>query len=382
MHKLPDLSTIRYVNQLGTLRPGMPVMVECFATWCSPCQAMIPHLARMASEFRNVYILAVSVQREDVVADAVKQNPLMRQYNVGIDFGAVRTLTRAMGSRMIPFGMVFDNQGMLVHHGDPSTGEFERQLRQVNGTSTRGRAPVPEPRREPVRMAGGTCSGGVCTLPPPQQPTCSEGVCTLPPTQPASTTGCCRARAPPSPYSATVTPSFTGERSIDQLTELPTLGSPFSPSAPQSRTKFTYTPGDYVVGAVVELSFKGFVSTFWPIYRSMVTDLNEANVIAACRQKYGRALGRRPFLQLPPSLDHRVVGLAAYTGDILDAVRVVFRGPGGEISRAKWPCKLGEGDLGTEHVVSGGGSVVGWVMNLEHPGWTGPCYSGIKALCE
>ena len=66
--------------------PGRPMMLECFATWCPPCRAEIPHMAKIAERFPNVYLIAVSAsETADKVNNLAMKLPLMQKYNIASD---------------------------------------------------------------------------------------------------------------------------------------------------------------------------------------------------------------------------------------------------------------------------------------------------------
>ncbi|MDO4736284.1 MAG: thioredoxin [Bacteroidia bacterium] len=48
-----------------------PVIIDFYATWCGPCQALAPHLEQLAKEYEGkVKVLKVDVDKNDALASA------------------------------------------------------------------------------------------------------------------------------------------------------------------------------------------------------------------------------------------------------------------------------------------------------------------------
>lgn len=106
-------------------------MIECFATWCGPCQMMIPHLAQMTKKYPNVYIVSVSQEDFGTVASFSLMRPQTREYNLAVDeSGAVGQLMNRFGVTSIPHAFLINGKGELVWHGHP--GQAESVLSQLN----------------------------------------------------------------------------------------------------------------------------------------------------------------------------------------------------------------------------------------------------------
>jgi len=86
----PELNIARWVK-------GEPVhvaggdhniyVVEFWATWCGPCRQSIPHLTEIQKRFRdkNVVVVGVSDEKEEVVAPFVKNFGAKMDYRVAVD---------------------------------------------------------------------------------------------------------------------------------------------------------------------------------------------------------------------------------------------------------------------------------------------------------
>ncbi|CAL6055758.1 FixW_protein [Hexamita inflata] len=122
------------VTKVNDFQPGMPAMLECFATWCPPCRGAIPHLAEMAKNTPEVYIVSVSREEESVVAALKAKMPLMAKYNLAVDStGTLNEFMEQQGVDGIPHAFLFDKTGALVWQGHPMDGECADKLKELAG---------------------------------------------------------------------------------------------------------------------------------------------------------------------------------------------------------------------------------------------------------
>jgi peroxiredoxin len=99
----------------ATVAKGKAVLINFWATWCSPCRAELPDLVQLDKEIRakDAFVLGISVDRD---ADAVtmvhkfaKENKL--NYPIAVDNGQ---LSEAFGGiRGIPTSFFVDRQGVI-----------------------------------------------------------------------------------------------------------------------------------------------------------------------------------------------------------------------------------------------------------------------------
>jgi peroxiredoxin len=108
---LPDLSgkTIR----LAELR-GNVVLVNFFATWCSPCRDEMPTLERVFRAYENKGFVVLGVAGDIKGKEVVE--PFVKKY--GVTFPVVlddeNAVQRQYGVRGIPAVYLFDRQGKIA----------------------------------------------------------------------------------------------------------------------------------------------------------------------------------------------------------------------------------------------------------------------------
>ncbi|UCG39226.1 MAG: TlpA family protein disulfide reductase [bacterium] len=111
---------------------GKVILVDFWATWCPPCQEMIPVLSRIHRDYagKGLVVLGVAMDREglEVLGPFIHENQIPYRILMGND----RT-TRAFGGvATIPTLFIVDREGRLVRKlvGYHSYGELEDQIRR------------------------------------------------------------------------------------------------------------------------------------------------------------------------------------------------------------------------------------------------------------
>lgn len=110
---------------------GKVIMVDFWATWCPPCQEMIPVLSKLHKRYsmKGLVILGISLDQEglEVLGPYVYENRIPYKVLIGND-----QLKRAFGVISIPTLFIIDREGRLVRKmmGYHSYGELESQLKK------------------------------------------------------------------------------------------------------------------------------------------------------------------------------------------------------------------------------------------------------------
>jgi len=127
--KLPavDGSMVSMSDYLGKV-----VLVDFWATWCPPCQEMIPILSRLHKAYseKGLVILGVSLDNEGLAALGTFVHEKMIPYKVVM---GDRRISNAFGGvSSIPTLYIVDREGRLVRKltGAHTYGELEEQVKK------------------------------------------------------------------------------------------------------------------------------------------------------------------------------------------------------------------------------------------------------------
>ena len=107
--ELLDESTVMLSDYIGE-----PIILDFFATWCSPCLTQIGHLQSVHSQYPNVKILSISIDLSDT-------RTMLTSYKAdnSMDWVVGRDITRQAGSIYetisIPTMAFFDSDAKLQH---------------------------------------------------------------------------------------------------------------------------------------------------------------------------------------------------------------------------------------------------------------------------
>ncbi len=129
---------------------GKVVVLEFWATWCSPCVATIPHLNDLADQFKDKSVVFISVtsENEGVVQGFLKNHPM--KATVGLDDYEV--LNKAFHVVGIPHAVIVDAGGRIAAISHPADIKHENLEEVLAGK----KCSLPEPAVYTVDKSSGT----------------------------------------------------------------------------------------------------------------------------------------------------------------------------------------------------------------------------------
>lgn len=113
------------IDTLGTERhlsdfagKGKYVMVDFWASWCGPCRAAIPHVRDLYKKYGDkLEILAVSLDSAEKPWRKAMADEQMEWTQLWADKNHVSPITEAYQVHSIPFLMLLDPEGRIIHAG-------------------------------------------------------------------------------------------------------------------------------------------------------------------------------------------------------------------------------------------------------------------------
>ena len=97
---------------------GKVVVVEFWATWCPPCRASIPHLAKLNEKHQgdNFAMISLTNEPKSKVVDFAKKSGMTWPVGCGSNTSG------KYGVKGIPHAFVIDPKGDIVWRGHPMSG--------------------------------------------------------------------------------------------------------------------------------------------------------------------------------------------------------------------------------------------------------------------
>lgn len=136
----PQLHVQKWLNgqPVEKFEDGKVYVIECWATWCGPCVAAIPHVSELQTKYKDKGLVVIGLNvwegNPPKVEQFVQKMGDKMNYVVAIDEGgregqsAVAWL-KAAGVQGIPTSFVVDQKGKIAWFGHPM--EMEPVLEQV-----------------------------------------------------------------------------------------------------------------------------------------------------------------------------------------------------------------------------------------------------------
>jgi thiol-disulfide isomerase/thioredoxin len=128
----PPLHVGRWLKgePVKSLQPGKIYVIECWASWCAPCVAAMPHVTKLQARYRDkgVVVIGANVLERDPAAgeQLVKKMGDRIGYAIAADDTAagapgkmVNTWLRAAGRPTLPWTFLIDRRGRIAWMGFP-----------------------------------------------------------------------------------------------------------------------------------------------------------------------------------------------------------------------------------------------------------------------
>lgn len=125
------------LTQILKERKGKPLFLNLWATWCVPCREEFPSIIKLASEYKDVDFVGISVDFPDEVESKII--PFLKSNNVNFacyvngfagDEDLINALDRSWNGAL-PATFVFDKNGKKISflEGKQSYEEFKKVIK-------------------------------------------------------------------------------------------------------------------------------------------------------------------------------------------------------------------------------------------------------------
>ncbi len=106
-------------NQRLSDYSGKVLVVDLWATWCAPCRLEIPHLVKIAKEYKGKGVEVIGLTIEDPESDAEVVKDFSKQFKINYPVGWADIQMRAgltNGSDGIPQTLIIGRDGKVKQH--------------------------------------------------------------------------------------------------------------------------------------------------------------------------------------------------------------------------------------------------------------------------
>ncbi|NOZ40895.1 MAG: TlpA family protein disulfide reductase [Planctomycetes bacterium] len=110
---------------------GKVVVIDCWATWCPPCRAAMPELAKLYAKYQPLGVEFLGLTSETERDRAAIENFIasVDGFDWPVGYGAL-PMQDQLGIQVLPTVIVFDQEGSVVWSGSQLFG-FEAAIEQA-----------------------------------------------------------------------------------------------------------------------------------------------------------------------------------------------------------------------------------------------------------
>ena len=111
---------------------GEVVLVDFWATWCSPCRAEIPHFVELQNKYRSQGFRVLGISMDDG-PDPVREFYGKYKMNYPVAMGSAKLAEQFGGVLGLPVGFLIGRDGRIYarHVGETETSVFENEIQQL-----------------------------------------------------------------------------------------------------------------------------------------------------------------------------------------------------------------------------------------------------------
>lgn len=126
--KAPKLVVEKWISDIS-VTDGKYVLIDFWATWCSPCRRAIPDLNSFQEEFKDKLIV-IGISSEPANKVKILKNPKIEYYSA-ID--TKQRMKQTLEVKGIPHCILIDPKGIIVWEGYPLLKGFELTSEVIGG---------------------------------------------------------------------------------------------------------------------------------------------------------------------------------------------------------------------------------------------------------
>lgn len=126
--KMPSLDMLAWVQQPQPLLSFHPkfIVIECWATWCSPCLANLPHLNELSASLNKEQVAFLSITDEE--PSKIERFLQKRKMNGWVACDTSKALFQSLNIQSLPRTFILNDKGIICFDGRPEDLTAEKIL--------------------------------------------------------------------------------------------------------------------------------------------------------------------------------------------------------------------------------------------------------------